>query len=204
MYRPRTLSISQQIELKKQDTPQNVVIPSRQQNTPERVLGKHAINTHFFDGQLPLFTSSINDKHVAQGINNDILRAAQVSKEDKTECFQKLGEKVRDYSLLKNGAIPAHSLKYLRLIISTHEKHGRIASPGNGNYDSANKLHACDLLYLLYEKIMNEEEPEHMRLMLEQLDEMSTGPCPAGRVTRLFQALIMLRTDLTPTSNYID
>ncbi len=225
MYQPRTLSISQQIALRNQNTPQpqhvvsqppnisqprNVVSPESphsQNGEIQRVgcaLGSGAINTHFFDGKLPTFTSSLNDVSVSQDIESDISRAALVSKGNKTECFYQLEEKVRNYSLLKNRAIPPHSMKYLRLIISTHEKCGRIASPSNGNYDPANKLHACDLLYLLYEKIMSEEEPEYMRLMLEQLDEMSTGPCPMGRTTRLFQSLVMLRTDLTPTSKPID
>ena len=210
MHHPKSLSISQQMALKKQNTPQipafpqpqNVATPNSPHQGVECALGKHAINTHFFDGQLPSFTSSINDKHVAQEINDDILRAAQMSKEDKTECFQRLEEKIRNYSLL-NERIPPHSTKYLRLIISTHEKYGRIASPSNGNYDPANRLHACDLLYLLYEKIMSEEDSEYLKLTLEQLNEMSTGPCPMGKTTRLFQALIMLRTDLTPTSKPI-
>ncbi len=184
----------------------STTLPSQQNRTQrtECALGSSAVNTHFFDGKLPSFASSLNDVSVSQEIENDISRAALVSKESKTEYFHQLDEKVRNYALMKNGAIPTNSVKYLRLIISTHEKYGRITSPSNGNYDSANKLHACDLLYLLFEKIMSEEEPEHMRLMLEQLDEMSTGPCPAGKTTRLFQALVMLRTDLTPTSKPID
>jgi len=51
---------------------------------------------------------------------------------------------------------------------------------------------------------MSEEEPEYMRLMLEQLDEMMTGSCSIGRTTRLFQALVMLRDDLTPTSKPVE
>lgn len=213
MYNPRTISISQQIALRNQNTSQppntsqspqtRTVVTPRHSQRVECALGQSAVNTHFFDGKLPSFTSTI-DNNVAREIESDISRAALVSKGDKTECFYQLEEKVRNYSLLKNGNIPPHSLKYLRVIISTHEKHGRVASPGNGNYDSANRLHACDLLYLLYEKIMSEEEPEYLNLTLEQLDEMATGPCPMGRTTRLFQTLIMLRTDLTPTSKPVE
>lgn len=202
----QTPSVNQQIALKKQAThqipitPQNVV--ANQQQRVDCALGKNAVNTHFFDGRLPSFTSSI-DKHIAQSINNDILRASQMSKEDKTKGFRLLEEKVRTYSLQKNGKIPANSAKYLRLIVSTHDRFGRVAS-GNGNYDSKNRLYACDLLYLLYEKIMSEEDSEYLNLTLEQLSDMATGQCSQGRTTRLFQALIMLRTDLTSTSNYID
>ena len=213
MY-PRTLSISQQIALKNQDnstvSPSQPVSRSLKVITPhsgnrdnQRVgcaLGSHAVNTHFFDGKLQSFTSSLIDDKVAREIENDISRAASVSKEDKSRCFHELEEKVRDYSLTKK--IPPHSLKHLREIISTHNRFGRATSCGN--YDSANKLHTCDLLYLLYEKIMSEEESEYMSLMLEQLDEMSTGNCAQGKTTRLFQALVMLRTDLTPTSKPIE
>ena len=74
MHHPKSLSISQQMALKKQNTPQipafpqpqNVATPNSPHQGVECALGKHAINTHFFDGQLPSFTSSINDKHVAQ------------------------------------------------------------------------------------------------------------------------------------------
>jgi hypothetical protein len=215
MY-PRTLSISQQIALKNQTTPssqpistisQPAVVPTQSHQTRNRevqrtacALGSQAVNTHFFDGKLPSFTSSLIDDNVAREIESDISRAALVTKEDKTQCFNELEEKVRNYALTKK--IPPHSLKYLREIISTHDRFGRVTS--YGNYDSINKLHACDLLYLLYEKIMSEEEPEYMRLMLEQLDEMSTGPCPQGRCCRLFQAFVMLRDDLTPTSKPIE
>ncbi len=184
----------------------SATLPSQQNRTQrtECALGSSAVNTHFFDGKLPSFAASLSDVSIAQEIENDISRAALISNGSKTECFHQLDEKVKNYALMKNGSIPTNAVKYLRLIISTHERFGRIASPSNGNYDPANKLHACDLLYLLYEKIMSEEEPEYMRLMLEQLDEMSTGDCPVGRTTRLFQALVMLRDDLTPTSKPID
>jgi len=209
---PRTLSASQQIATGTQNIPQHSPIShssntmtsqdinskNKEMQRVDLVLGNHAVNTHFFDGKLPFFISSLIDNKVAREIENDILRAALVSKQEKTQCFHRLEEKVREYSLSKKGNIPSHSLKYLREIVSTHDRFGRVTS--HGNYDSANKLHACDLLYLLYEKIMVEEEPEYMRLMLEQLDEMSTGSCSQGRTTRLFQALVMLRTDLTPTS----
>jgi len=195
MHRPGTLSISQQIALRNQSNQNPGALPPE-----ERALGRSAINTHFFDGKLPAFTSTISDGSVARKIENDILRASLVSKEDKIQCFSQLEEKVKNYALAK-GSIPPHSLRYLRAIISTHSSSGKA---NNGNYDSTNNLHACDLLYLLYEKIMNEEESECMRLMLEQLDEMSTGDCSQGRCCRLFQALVMLRTDLTPTSNYIE
>lgn len=213
MYNPKTMSISQQIALRNQNTSQppntsqhpqhRTVVTPRPSQRVECALGQSAVNTHFFDGKLPSFTSTI-DNNIAQEIESDISRAASVSKGDKTECFYQLEEKVRNYSLLKNGNVPPHSMKYLRVITSTHEKYGRVASPSNGNYDSANRLHACDLLYLLYEKIMSEEEPEYLNLTLDQLNEMATGACPAGRCCRLFQALVMLRTDLTPTSKPIE
>jgi len=215
MY-PRTLSISQQIALRNRNTPTispspvipqtpNVVIPQTcHSENNQRVLGSHSVNTHFFDGKLPSFTSSLIDDKVAREIESDISRAALISKEDKIQYFHKLEEKVRSYTLTKKGNIPPHSTRHLRLIISTHERCGKLATSSNGNYDPANKLHACDLLYLLYEKIMSEEEPEYMRLMLEQLDEMVTGSCAIGRCCRLFQALVMLRDDLTPTSKPVE
>ena len=87
----------------------------------------------------------------------------------------------------------------LKAIMDSHEANGRNPG-GNPNFDPANNLFACDLLYLLCEKILYDGCEEHIKLLLTQLDEMATGLCPQGRTTRLFQILIMLKKDLTPTS----
>ncbi len=152
---------------------------------PESVLGLGALNTHFFDGRM-------SDMMVY--LQEDITRAAQISKEEKNKAFDDLSQ------CIKNGNSPfksQNSLVCFDTIVASHAFYGRLAAPINRNYDPANNLHACDLLYLLYEKICVDENTEYLTLLLTQLDEMATGLCPQGRTTRLFQTLVMLKNDLT-------
>jgi len=145
-----------------------------------RVLGPQALNTHFFDGKIGNLLPYLHD---------DIQRASLL---DKNEAFTVL-QKMIDLATLTLKA-RNNIIRCLKRIINSYRIHGRTEiSP---NYDSINKLYACDLLFLLYEKIYLEHSEDHFSLLLAQLDEMATGTCSQGRVTRLFQILIMLRTDI--------
>lgn len=153
------------------NTKKNVHIKSQ-------VLGVAALNTHFFDGKIG---DSISH------IRTEIDRVREIPVSSKITAFGVLLEKI-------------HTMRNIKLTPGALRCFNAIASDFNGNYDPANYLHADDLLYLLYEKIVCEDSYEHASLLAEQLDEMVSGMCPQGRTTRLLQILIMLKDDLTPTS----
>lgn len=61
---------------------------------------------------------------------------------------------------------------------------------GQGNYDNANNLYADQLLYACYLLLVNKNFDKDLLVQLAiQLDEMSSGMCPQGRTTRLYQVL---------------
>jgi hypothetical protein len=163
------------------------------------VLGAAALNTHFFDGQLGekgSFISSLEEA-TSRDIKENMERAGAIDKQTKSECFIKLYEYIRTQNKFP---VTGNADRCLKIIISIHDSYGRTKLSNNQNYSPSDDLHACDLLYLLYEKIVEEKDPEYLSLMLSQLDEMASGLCVQGKNNRLFQTLIMLRTDLTHTS----
>lgn len=167
-----------------------------------RALGPGAENTHFFDGKLvdSSFMSLIEEK-AAEDIKENIVRAGNIEHDVKKKAFERLDQFIHTQ---KEFRVSPNATKCLRTIINIHDVRGRSSSGGNQNYSPSDNLHACDLLYLLYEKIVEENNKEYLNLLLTQLDEMATGMCPAGRSNRLFQTYVMLRDDLTPTSKPMD
>jgi hypothetical protein len=166
----------------------------------KHILGITSLNTHFFDGKLGekgSFISSIRSS-AALDIKKNIERAGMVSKQTKSDCFLKLYEFVHKQTTYP---VTSNATKCLKIIISIHNNCGRTTTPNNQNYSPSDNLHACDLLYLIYEKIVEDNNSEYLSLLLSQLDEMASGLCVQGKNNRLFQTLVMLRTDLTPTSN---
>lgn len=138
------------------------------------VLGKEALNTHFFDGKL--------EEAIQEHLFKDIERVKHYTKEKKNGFA---------YLQQKKGYTPA-GLRCLNAIIHTYEQCGR----GGENYDNINYLYACDLLYLVYEKIIKEEsinENEYFNMLVVQLDEMTSGMCAQGRTIRLLQVLLMMK-----------
>ena len=165
-----------------------------------RALGPGAGNTHFFDGKLASPDSSfmsLIEESTAKDIIENIDRASKITKNVKTRAFAELDTFIHQQ---KKYPVPHGSTRCLRAIANIHDVHGRTKTPGNQNYSPTDDLHACDLLYLLYEKIIEEKNEEYLKLILSQLDEMTTGLCAQGRANRLFQTYAMLRDDLTPTS----
>lgn len=167
-----------------------------------RALGPGAENTHFFDGKLlnNSFMSLIKEE-TAEDIQKNINRAGGISDDIKRETFKGLDEFIHSQ---KNFPVAPKATRCLRTIISCHDTYGRSTSGGNQNYSPPDKLHACDLLYLLYEKIVEEDNKEYLNLTLSQLEDMETGLCPMGRCNRLFQTYVMLRDDLTTTSKPVE
>ena len=58
----------------------------------------------------------------------------------------------------------------------------------SSNYEGVNRLHAEDLLYLHAKK----NSPDSIEMLKLAFEDMSTGMCPQGRCTRLFQVYYML------------
>ena len=127
------------------------------------------LNTHFYDGKMASMIAYLQE---------DLDRAAKVSKKEKIKAFNALADIITE---------PPKAVSCLLTIVQEHAKHGR----GGKNFDRKNNLYACDLLYLVSEKIT---DPEHLNLLKLQLTDMATGRCPQGRTTRLFQTLIMLKS----------
>ena len=126
------------------------------------------LNTHFYDGKMADMIAYLQP---------DLDRAAAISKDEKIKAFQTIAGIVTE---------PPKAVRCLKAIIREHTRVGR----GGKNFDKKNNLYACDLLFLIWEKI---EDTEHLELLKLQLVDMSTGLCPQGRTTRLFQTLIMLK-----------
>lgn len=174
------------------------VIPGREWSllTSGQAVGVSGLNTHYFDGKFTSFLSLIEPK-TSEKISLEIIRASKVEKEEKHKLFLDLENKILS---LPSEVVTNHAKHCLRTIINTHEMLGRGNIPSNPNYSESDKLFACDLLFLLSEKIVLEGNEEYLNLLVSQLDEMITGLCPQGRVNRLFQTYVMLRDDLTETS----
>ena len=145
-------------------------------SSEKQVLGRGALNTHFFDGKL---------KTIKNHIGEELIRASAVDDLTKTCAFHIIRK-----SLANTDPSALHCLD---MIIQTHSKFGRTESTSNHNYDPTNELFACDLLYIIYEKMFIHGETTYFSLLAHQLVEMRSGPCPQGRTTRLFQVLYALK-----------
>jgi len=119
------------------------------------------LDTHYYDGKLP----------VAE-LKREIDRVAALSREMKV---------VACTSLLNLDMDPRQKRNLETIILDFRDA-------SRTNYDPTNDLDAGDLLYLCYERIA---DADFVALFLLQLQDMSTGMCPQGRTTRLFQVLLM-------------
>lgn len=149
------------------------------------ILGTKGINTHFYDGKL---------KNVMGPFIKDLERISKISCLQKTPMFIALLNKILSTKTTANTKIALNTL------VKTHTQidHGDKCSIRNPNYDPKNNLHACDLLYLICEKIQNsdkEDSLEYFNLLLTQLNDMMSGMCAQGRTTRLAQVLVMLEKE---------
>lgn len=138
----------------------------------QQILGSQGINTHHYDGIL------CNLRYLIQ---SDLDRVASI---EKTSAFEEL------IKIVTSQNPPPHAVVWLNAIIQTYVTHGK----GGENYDPKNDMYACDLLYIVYERIIRKDEmsPRYLEELILQLEDMQTGPCPQGRTTRLFQILVML------------
>lgn len=140
--------------------------------------GLNALNTHFYDGHI---------SYIIDFFKEELKRIHDIPKNEKMIIFQKL----KDILFLNNSITPNAVLCFNTLLVES-----------NSNYDNINKVDAQDLLYLIYEYIMKEigENPvnketinksEYTNLLITQLEDMISGLCSQGRITRLFQVLLL-------------
>jgi len=140
-----------------------------------------ALNTHTYDGKL---------RDYRETIKKDLDRARGVAPAVKQEAFEVLRG-----ALARAPETTPQTLRYLDQI-RTAAATGRTAE----NYDSSNDLRADDILYLCYELYLNDtvaassggKPSDLLSILADQLHDMSTGPCPPGRTTRLFQVYVSL------------
>ena len=147
----------------------------------EKVLGPGALNAHFFDGKLSYYTSFFKDE----------IERVKVLDEEKKKAFQELTTLLPKYTGVTQNAISS-----LNVIATTFYSSGR----GGGNFDATNNVCACDLLYLIYEHLMEEinhnpedidaiNKSEYMRLLCSQLDDMASGH--SVRAARMLSVLML-------------
>jgi len=135
-------------------------------------------DTHFYDGKL---------SDTVEFMRHEINRAASVD----------IQIQLKNLFELKNY-LTQNAMSCYGIIVNTLKIHQKLKS--SPNYDSINDMYACDLLWLLYEKIVLEKSEDHKILLNEALEDMNTGLCPVGRTVRLLNVLFMLRKDLTQSS----
>lgn len=131
-------------------------------------VGNNLLETHTYDNCLHECKKELQD-HIS--------RSRQIDKSEKLQSF---------LTLLKElNSAPIQAQQNLNTIIQDFDRLGTGIGP---NYDPTNDLDASDLLYLCCELCNNELCKEGARdLFVIQLFEMSSGMCPQGRTTRLFQ-----------------
>jgi len=86
----------------------------------------------------------------------------------------------------------------LNVILNDYKNHGR--NKNSQNYDPSNNCYACELLMISLNIIFDENNSEEefrelLNLFLEQIDDMSTGLCPLGRIIRLVQFILTTRRE---------
>lgn len=122
------------------------------------------IDTHFYDGKIgPIYKDlcKIDDNELDNNLNfNDCLNEIMTS-------LDKYRDNEIDKNILKNV-----------LFLLQNDK--------DNNYDSENDIHVDDILVRTW-RFIKYYEKDAMLIFLEQLGDIYYGPCPQGRVTRLFQ-----------------
>ena len=128
-------------------------------------MSHEAVNTHTYDGKLK---NAIKEHY-------DILRETHsINIDDKKKVLENLKITIEECD------IPS-ATRAMNLIINNC---GDLP-----NYDPSNDLWAEDLLYLINKKISNDT----ISVLAEQLSDIVTsGPCPPGRTTRLWQVYLFL------------
>lgn len=88
-------------------------------------------------------------------------------------------EKQKVLKILIDSLVDESARSYARTICADIGK--------SSNYDVTNDLIADDILYEC--ALLADEKNDVMKVLEQQLSEMSSGACPQGRCVRLFQVL---------------
>lgn len=132
-----------------------------------------SLNLHHFDNKL---------EDILAHIKYDIQRVHCIK--NKQTAFAILRDVLMKFSFSMGSAI-----KSFDIIVETYKKYSDdVTSP---NYDTINNLWAEDLLYIIYENIVEDDNTECIDCLMIQLSDMESGMCPQGRVTRLLQIIVM-------------
>ncbi len=130
-----------------------------------------ATNTHYYDGKLSDILVQIVQNQ--QENNSDELTT------EKNTLFTRLSKDIKESPL-----VPP---QYRRTaVIAINKIMQSIRQPAN--YDRTNGLYADDVLYLVCKHIYETMNMEALQYLSEQLSDIITsGQCPQGRSTRVFQ-----------------
>lgn len=133
------------------------------------------LNTHFYDGKLPKNNEPINKLREAD---------QESLKTDKIDLFNWLVEKIKNRNNTYYTTTAVRSIDMIRDNIHM--------GPNN---DTSDNIYACDVLYLIIQKIkdMNEKDLDDVIIFLEEQlsDIVTSGSCPAGRTKRLVQVYLI-------------
>ena len=133
------------------------------------------LNTHTYDGKLHAGRERIRD---------DLARARAAGRAAKLQAFAALRA-----ALASEPASTPHTLRFFDAICA--------AGDAPANHDASNDLRADDILYLCHELHLanrgSDDPSSVLQGLAEQLHDMSTGQCPPGRTTRLYQVYVSIR-----------
>jgi len=154
-------------------TPSSANPPSANPPSAKPQVDHSKTQTHSYDGKLSVTKLQLLE---------DISRASKIPKANKLNYFGHLRLELQKYTL------PQPAQGCFEAIFRTFSQQGRVRT--GANYDPTNDLHADDLLYLCFEKIVTYQDKDFTQVFILQLTDMASGLCAQGRTTRLFQILL--------------
>lgn len=131
------------------------------------------LQTHYYDGKL-------KQHPLIKGVSQ-----CTASNKQKRVIFNNLSQQISQSTKIK-GVHKKTAQKSIRNIIASIGK--------QPNFDPSNNLSADNLLFLICEHLERLDDPDDVLIYLsEQLSDIITsGQCPPGRSTRLWQVYIIL------------
>lgn len=131
-----------------------------------------SLNTHHYDGALRERMMEIRDQ-----LDN----CKRISTSDKINACNQM--------MMSLNSILTAPARMCFCVIVNEMMRMKTLPPGtpSGNYDPTNDLDAGDLLYCCSHKIKN---LDFCKILVGQLEDMTSGLCAQGRTHRLFQCLV--------------
>lgn len=122
------------------------------------------IDTHYYDGTIgPIYKDlcKIDDSELDNYLNFN-------------DCLNEIMSSLDKYSDNEIDKVICKNVLYL------------LQHDTDNNYDSENDIYVDDILVRTW-RFIKHYEKETLLIFLEQLGDIYYGPCPQGRVTRIFQ-----------------